>query len=125
MIYKCRGNLERAVQCFCEALRQRPTFPQALNNLGAVFTVQGRLTEAVECLKRAVVANADYAEAYNNLGVLYRDQGQWRKALQCFTRAIELSPDDSSLWINYFNQKASILFIYLFVSLLLSPLLLY
>lgn len=93
MIYRERGELERACECYLAALHIRPNFPQALNNLGVIYTSQGRTGEATALLQAATQASPAYAEAWNNLGVVQRDIGGVGDAIASYERAAGLAPD--------------------------------
>ncbi len=71
----------------------KPTFTQALNNLGVVLTAQGFAAEAYAMLQASLAAAPGYAEAWNNLGVLQRDLGQISEALDSYQCSIDLAPE--------------------------------
>ena len=74
-------------------MQARPSFTQALNNLGVVLTAQGFAAEAHALLQASLTAAPDYAKAWNNLGVLQRDLGQIPEALSSYQRAMDTSPE--------------------------------
>jgi hypothetical protein len=59
--------------CYREALRLRPEFPGALNNLGAALTMLGRPAEAETCFREVVRLRRTFADAHNNLAVALCD----------------------------------------------------
>ena len=60
------GRPADAEPCFRQALRVRPAFHQAHNNLGNVLKEQGRLDDAVAAYRDALRLKPDWADAQNN-----------------------------------------------------------
>jgi tetratricopeptide (TPR) repeat protein len=79
-----------AVAAHREALRLKPDFPAAHNNLGAALRAQGRLAEAAAAYREAVRLKHDYPEAHCNLAAALRDQGRFREALASLRQGHEL-----------------------------------
>ena len=74
-----------AAQLIERAVANAPTYHQAHNNLGTVYTDLGRIADSVECYLRAIELKGDYAEAYYNLGVAYQAQHKFDEALEAFS----------------------------------------
>jgi tetratricopeptide (TPR) repeat protein len=87
------GQWQEAEACFREAVRLRPNYPDALNNLGNVLYFAKKLDEAVECYKEVVRLAPDHAGAFSNLAEVVRQQGQLEEALAYAERAVQLRPD--------------------------------
>ena len=85
--------MNEAVGCCQEALRLRPHFPEALNNLGNALQDQGQLDEAVACYRQALALRPDFSMAHYNLGATLRDQGRRDDAVACFRQALTVRPD--------------------------------
>ena len=62
--------------CCQNAIRLRPDYAEAHNNLGNVFKDQNNFEEAQRCYEHAVGLNPKYGPGLNNLGVIYREQGR-------------------------------------------------
>ncbi len=58
---------QEAVDCYEQALRLKPDYAEAYNNLGVARLAQGKLDEALACLRQALHLKPDYADAHNNL----------------------------------------------------------
>ena len=59
-----------------EALRKKPDFEKAHNNLAIALFYKGNIDEAVSHLQEAIRINPDYANARQNLRKILKDQGQ-------------------------------------------------
>src|SRR6516225_9524262 len=63
-----KGQNDLAIDYLNAALRLKPDFAGAHNNLGNVLREQGQLAEAVASLQQALRLRPDFAEAHFNLG---------------------------------------------------------
>jgi Tfp pilus assembly protein PilF len=81
------------VACYREAIRLKPDFPEAHNNLGNALETQGKRVEAVACYREAIRLKPDYPLAHNNLGVALEKQGKPGEATACYRKALRLKPD--------------------------------
>jgi tetratricopeptide (TPR) repeat protein len=91
--YRALGHLDRAADCCRTALRLRPHYPEAANNLGMALLDQGKNDEAIAQFGEALRLKPDYAMACNNLGNALRLRGDLSGALEHFRRAVEIGPD--------------------------------
>ena len=78
---------------FREALRLRPQFSAAHNNLGVALRDLGRHPEAEASYREALRLQAHYPEAHNNLGDALRALGRLGEAEASFREALRLRPD--------------------------------
>jgi tetratricopeptide (TPR) repeat protein len=97
-------RLDEARQHLSNALRIKPRYADALNNIGKVFLNQGKFNEAVACFKEAIVCSNKTPststdqfriELYVNLATAYSQLGNYELAIQNCNKAIELKPDSS------------------------------
>jgi tetratricopeptide (TPR) repeat protein len=86
-----RGQYDRAVEWFSDAIRQTPK-PEYYHGLGNALELLERLDEALTAYDRAVSLKPEDAELYNNMGValtkLHRDD----EAVHVFQHVLKLSP---------------------------------
>jgi len=89
------GRLTEATTQFEAALRMRPDFAEAQNNLGVTLTqIPGRESEALAHFQAAVKAKPDYSDARFNLGVaLSQIPGRMPEAIAQLEAAYRLNPD--------------------------------
>src|SRR5262249_44251226 len=78
-----------------EAIRLKPDYAEAHNNLGVALGGQGKLKEAEAACREAIRLKPDHAMAHTNLGVALRGQGKFEEALKSLRRAAALFPDGS------------------------------
>jgi tetratricopeptide (TPR) repeat protein len=87
------GKWDEAIASFREAVRLRPGYADALNNLGNVLFFQKKFDEAVACYEEVVRVAPDHAGAYSNLGEVVRQQGRLKDAVTYCERSVRLRPD--------------------------------
>ena len=93
LVLKEQGKLAEAYASLSEAVRLKPDYAEAHNNLGLVLTEQGRLDEAVASLRAAVRLKPDYVDGINNLGLAYAAQGKLDAAVAEYETALALAPE--------------------------------
>jgi tetratricopeptide (TPR) repeat protein len=87
------GRPARAVGYLQAALRLKPDFAEAHNNLGNVFALQRSLPEAVASFRQAVRCQPAFATAHSNLGNALRELGQVEQGITSLQEALRLDPD--------------------------------
>jgi tetratricopeptide (TPR) repeat protein len=91
-----RQNRPEANHAYEEALRLRPDFAKAHNNLGWLLARQGDTDAAAAHYREALRINPDYVEAHNNLGAALAQQRDWQGAVTQFAEAVRLRPDSAN-----------------------------
>jgi len=94
LAYQFRGDLGKAEEYMRKAIRKKPDYAEAHNNLGFVLSLQGRSEEAIREYEKAV-ANVLYPTpeyAYYNMGKEYARLKDLGKAEEMYRRAIGLNP---------------------------------
>lgn len=84
--------LEQARHDYLRALRLRPDFPEALNNLGAVYYARKDYRRAVRYYRKAIALNSRSAAVYSNLGTAYFAQGKDDLGMEAYRTAFALNP---------------------------------
>lgn len=90
--YCNRGELERALECYREVLKEDPRNLQVLNIVGIVLCRLGRYTEGGEQFRHAINIKESHPDAHCYLGGLLRSQGLINESEQCLRRALKLKP---------------------------------
>lgn len=86
------------------ALRLRPDFPEALNNLGAVYYAEQNYRKAIELYRKALALNPKSAAMYSNLGTAWFAEQNYDEGLVAYQKAFALDPtvfnDSNALEVN-------------------------
>jgi Tfp pilus assembly protein PilF len=88
------------------AVRLKPDFALAHNNLGAILRDRGQLDEAIAEHREATRLKNDYAIAHSNLGVDLREKGQLDEAIAECREAIRLKANSATAHGNLGNALA-------------------
>lgn len=86
-------NLKEAQKDYEKALKLQPGYPEALNNLGAVYYGLKDYRKAERCYKKAIKRSPKSAMFYSNLGTAYLAQGKYKKGEQAYRTALALDPN--------------------------------
>jgi tetratricopeptide (TPR) repeat protein len=78
--YATKGEIDKAILVYRNAVEINPNYQQALNDLGGLYNLRGRYDEAAKLLERAVEINPDDVRAHNNFGMALLGQGKLDEA---------------------------------------------
>lgn len=104
--YMKKGNHALSIILFQEAIRRRPDFLEAINNLGYVYKQEQMIDESREQFEKALaivnapncqLSNKDKADYVTNLGTTYIANGTPQKALEILNEAAKLDPDNGQV----------------------------
>ncbi len=91
-VYAHGGLLEDAKNCYLEATRWDPYFPNGYFGLGYTSLQQNNLETAIEAYAQAVRTGPDLVDAYYMLGVAHVMAGQFEKAREPWMSYLEIAP---------------------------------
>ncbi len=94
------GRLAEAEMYLQRALAVDPSFPEALNNMGALRLRQKRYSEALELFETLIEMQPEYAKVYSGIGVALAGLRRFEEALRSFDRALELDPSLEEARVN-------------------------
>ena len=100
LAYDDKGEYDRAIEDFDQAIRLDPTAAETFNNRGVARSHKGQFDRAIGDYDQAIALDPGYAEAYSNRGSALGDKGQYDRAIRDFDRAIELQPDNAFAYNN-------------------------
>ena len=99
-------NSEQEADCYREALRLRPDYPEAHNNLAVVLRARGEDAESGTHYREALRLRPDYPEAHSNYAALLALRGS-AAAAGHYREALRLRPDSVDARHGYANLLAA------------------
>src|SRR5215475_10165435 len=92
--YAGKGQYDRAIQDFDEAIRLKPNDAIAFYNRGRAYAAgKGQYDRAIQDFDQAIRLKPNDAIAFYNRGFAYARKGQPDRAIQDFDQAIRLNPN--------------------------------
>ena len=102
--YAEKGDLDRAIGDFSEALRLEPEDAQAYYNRGIMYSDKGddvRYSDrAIADFTEALRLDPKFANAYGNRGLVYASKGDLDRALADYNEALNIRPGA----VDYYNR---------------------
>lgn len=87
-----KGDLDRAIADYTEAIQLKPDFFAAYLNRGTAQRKKGEVDLAVADYTQAIQLKSDLYEAYTLRGICYGKKGRYEEAIADFTKALEKKP---------------------------------
>jgi len=109
--YHDKGDDDRAIQDYNEAIRLKPSDPTAFNNRGVAYKAKGDNDRAIQDFSEAIRLKPDYATAFNNRGSVFGATEDNDRALQDYEEALRLRPNYASALHNrgrWYLQKGDL-----------------
>lgn len=85
-------RLDQARKYYEKAIKLRPDYPEAINNLGTIYYSQKSYRRAVGCYKRALRFSPSSAAMMANLGMAYFARHDYQRANEMFAMALAADP---------------------------------
>ena len=101
--YRRKGQYDRAIKDYTEAIRLRPDNAFAFRLRGDAYSLNSQHDQAIKDYTEAIRLKPDDAFAFNNRGSAYRQKGQYDRAIKDYTEVIRLKPDDAWAYKNRGN----------------------
>ena len=105
--YGRKGQTDRAIADYTQAIKLDPKYAGAYNNRGIAYRRKGQYDRAIADYTQAIKLNPKYAGAYNNRGYAYDDKGQYDRAIADYDKAIGLDPKYAMAYKNRGNVYLS------------------
>ncbi|MBF0310001.1 MAG: tetratricopeptide repeat protein [Magnetococcales bacterium] len=94
------GQVAEAEFFWRQALRFKPDYAEAANNLAILLKGQKRYDEAFQAYRQALVADGANAHSWFNLGNLMRESGRLAEAEAAYRQALTLQPGSPDFLLN-------------------------
>jgi tetratricopeptide (TPR) repeat protein len=101
MEFFAQDKLDEAVAAYQRALREDPSYVEALHALAMTYAHQEKLDEAIEVGKKLIEIAPDDELAYTSLSIFYQKKGMIAEAEQVGAQARTLG------WKRQLNEKKS------------------
>ena len=92
--YGKKGDLERAIADFDQAIKLNPKDPSVYNNRGLAWKIKGDLDRAIADEDQAIKLDPKDASPYFNRALALEGKGDLQRALADFKTFTELDPSD-------------------------------
>jgi Flp pilus assembly protein TadD len=96
MVFAQLDDSDRAYEYLQKALKLRPAYPEALNNLGILYLRTRRRDEAVASFEECIRVAPAFDQSYLNLARIYAIEGTPDKARAVLVELLKQHPDDIS-----------------------------
>ena len=93
MVFAQPNDNDRAYDHLQRALKARPDYPEALNNLGVLYLRTGRRDEAVASFEQCIRVAPAFDQSYLNLARVYAIEGATDKARGVLQELLKQHPD--------------------------------
>jgi tetratricopeptide (TPR) repeat protein len=101
--YKAKGDLDRAIADYSEAIRLDPKYAVAYYNRAIAYKAKGDLDRAIADYNEAIRLEPKDARAYDYRGYAYQAKGDLDRAIADYNEAIRLEPKDALAYNNRGN----------------------
>jgi tetratricopeptide (TPR) repeat protein len=91
--YVYKGDGDRAIQDYNEAIRLNPNDAYAYGGRATAYGIKGDFDRVIQDCDDAIRLNPNVAMAYVDRGVAYASKGDYDRAIQDYDDAIRLSPN--------------------------------
>ena len=101
--YFSKGEFERAIRDFDDAISAKPNNPVLYHNRGMAFYNKGDNEAAIRSYDQAISIHPKYAAAYNDRANVFFRMKDYDRAISGYDDAIRLQPRDPVLYANRGN----------------------
>jgi tetratricopeptide (TPR) repeat protein len=94
-----KGDLQKAIELYQEALKILPEFPEAEYQRGVALVTLGKTTEAEKAFRKAVGLREDWTLAATALGNILTREGKYEEAEKLLNKAAGLDPSNAAAFV--------------------------
>jgi tetratricopeptide (TPR) repeat protein len=92
--YRLKGEYDKSIEDFNEAVKLRPDFANAFNNRGVAYRNKGDLDHALADYGQAISLKPDYLAAFYNRGLVFVEKGEYTRAIDDFNIVLRVDPQN-------------------------------
>ena len=96
-------QFDAAIDSYKKAIKIKPDYADAYNNMGAVLKDKGDLEAAIDSCKKALKIKPEYAEAYINMGNALHEKGDLEAAIDSYKKALKINSNHADAYYNMGN----------------------
>jgi tetratricopeptide (TPR) repeat protein len=94
--YRLKGEYNRALQDYEQALQLNPSNANAYNNRGIIYRIKGEYGRAIADYDEAIwLRKGDFPAAYYNRALAYADKGDYEQSLRDFDVVMRFDPKNA------------------------------
>src|ERR1700687_2511168 len=93
--YLAKGDFDRAVADYEQAIRLDPNYTIAFNGRGTAYQAKGEFDHAIADYTEAIRLDPTYILAFNNRGLAYSNQDDYDHAIADFDQVTQLDPNNT------------------------------
>jgi len=93
-------HFDAAIVSFKQALKIKPDYAEAYNNMGNALRDKGDPEAAIVSYEQALKIKPDYTDAHNNMGNALKDRGDPEAAIVSYEQALNIKPDYAEAYYN-------------------------
>jgi tetratricopeptide (TPR) repeat protein len=95
-----KGDYDRAIADYNEALRINPNYAEAYNNRGLAYYYKKDYDRAIADYNEALRIDSNYANAYNGRGATYSEKKDYDRAIADYSEALRMDPNSARAYNN-------------------------
>ena len=95
-----RGDYNKAIEDYDEAIKLDPNYFEAYNNRGLAWAKLEEYNKAIDDFTKAIKLNPKLADAYYNRGIAWYELKEYNKAIADYGKAIKLNPKLADAYYN-------------------------
>lgn len=103
LYYKGLNSLDKALDCYNQALKADPSYQGTYENRGNIFFLTGKYDSAIVDFNHALKLKANSEVAFNSRGAVYFNEGKYDLAIADFNKAIKAKKDYPEAYRNRAN----------------------
>jgi tetratricopeptide (TPR) repeat protein len=93
--YRLKGEYDRALTDYDEAIRLNPNSANAHNNRGIIYRIKGDYDRAIGDYDEAILLENDFPAAFYNRAIAYSDKGDYDRALTDFDIVLQFNANNA------------------------------